>query len=273
LAKDIIKYGIILGIVCAVAGVGLATVYAQTKVVIDIRKEADFQNMLSQVVPGADSFDKVEADGKQYYVGLADQKTVGYAVQVSTGGYGGAIEIMIGTDPSLKVNKIVIMSQRETPGLGSKIQSPEFTSLFTGKTPQDPIAVGQDIEVITGATISSRAVAGGVKKALSDLEAALGGASKSVDLSSVPDGTYVGTGQGFNAKISVSVEMKAGRIEKVSVTQHSESEGVSDPAIEGVPRAIVEKQAIFVDEVSGATWSSRGIMEAVQDALKEFIKD
>ncbi|MGI6661946.1 MAG: FMN-binding protein [Bacillota bacterium] len=49
--------------------------------------------------------------------------------------------------------------------------------------------------------------------------------------------------------------------------RHDESPGIADPALNGVPKAIVEKQSVKVDAVSGATFTSQGIMEAVEKAL------
>lgn len=272
MTRDMLKFGLILGIVCAVAGAGLASVYAQTKIVIDQRREADFQKLLQRVVPQAQAFERVEKEGKEFFVGLAGGTTVGYAVRTSTGGYGGQIEIIVGTDADLKINGVQIVSHKETQGLGSKIQSPDFTDRFKGKTPSDPISIGQDIQGITGATISAKAVAGGVKKALADLSVAfLGSGTSGVDLKSVPDGTYTGVGQGFNGPVKVSVKVAGGKIEKVTILEHKESAGIADPALTGIPDAMVKKQSVNVDEISGATWSSRGIIEAVQDALKEYV--
>jgi electron transport complex protein RnfG len=54
----------------------------------------------------------------------------------------------------------------ETPGLGTKAFSPQFLGQFVGKSVKDPIKPKEDIDAITGATITSRAVCKGVKSAL-----------------------------------------------------------------------------------------------------------
>lgn len=82
------------------------------------------------------------------------------------------------------------------------------------------------------------------------------------------DGTYEGTGKGMNGDVTVSVEVKDGKISAVNVLSHEESEGISDPAIEQVPASIVEKNSTEVDTVSGATNTSKGIIEAVNKALE-----
>ena len=82
------------------------------------------------------------------------------------------------------------------------------------------------------------------------------------------DGTYDGTGKGLNGDIVVSVDVKDGKIASVEVVSHEESEGISDPAIDQVPASIVEKNSTEVDTVAGATLTSDGIIEAVNQALE-----
>lgn len=81
------------------------------------------------------------------------------------------------------------------------------------------------------------------------------------------DGVFEGVGQGLNGAIKVSVTVSGGTITDVTVLEHSETAGVSDPAIEQVPAAIVAANSAEVDVVSGATFTSNGIMEAVRNAL------
>ena len=81
------------------------------------------------------------------------------------------------------------------------------------------------------------------------------------------DGVYEGTGAGLNGQIKVSVTVSGGKITEVKVLEHSETAGISDPAIEKIPAAIVEAQSADVDIVSGATFTSKGIIDAVKNAL------
>lgn len=81
------------------------------------------------------------------------------------------------------------------------------------------------------------------------------------------DGVYTGKGAGLNGAITVDVTVEGGKITKVEVKEHSETAGISDPAIEQIPAAIVEAQSADVDVVAGATFTSNGIMEAVKAAL------
>lgn len=80
-------------------------------------------------------------------------------------------------------------------------------------------------------------------------------------------GQYQGTGNGRNGSIEVEVTLSEDKIESVEILSHSESEGISDPAIAKIPAAIVEEQSLAVDAVTGASLTSAGILEAVTDAI------
>lgn len=85
--------------------------------------------------------------------------------------------------------------------------------------------------------------------------------------SKLKDGTYPGEGSGM-ADMKVSVEVKDGKIASVEVTEHGESEGYCEPALEEIPKAIVNKNSTDVDAVAGATVTSDAIKEAVNNALE-----
>ena len=82
-------------------------------------------------------------------------------------------------------------------------------------------------------------------------------------------GTYTGVGAGKNGDITVEVTFSAEKIERITVVSHSETPSLSDAAIANIPTQIVEAQSLGVDAVSGATYTSNGIVEAVADAVKQ----
>ncbi|QQO07383.1 flavocytochrome c [Breznakiella homolactica] len=82
-------------------------------------------------------------------------------------------------------------------------------------------------------------------------------------------GTYQGTAQGFHGDITMEVTVDSGRILSVQAVEHTESPGISDPAFERIPKAIVDGQTLAVDVVAGASFSSRGIIDAVTLALEK----
>lgn len=82
-------------------------------------------------------------------------------------------------------------------------------------------------------------------------------------------GTYTGVGAGKNGDITVEVTFSAEKIERITVVSHSETPSLSDAAIANIPTQIVEAQSLGVDAVSGATYTSNGIVDAVADAVKQ----
>ncbi len=78
-----------------------------------------------------------------------------------------------------------------------------------------------------------------------------------------------GEGNGLNGPILVEVTASQDEITEVVIKDHNESPGISDPAIEQIPEKIVASQSLKVDTVAGATYTSEGILEAVENALAE----
>lgn len=91
----------------------------------------------------------------------------------------------------------------------------------------------------------------------------------SMGMAMAEETAYTGVGQGNNGDIKVEVALKDGKISAVKVVAHDETAGLCDEAIEKVPAAIVEANSADVDAVAGATNTSKGIMDAVKDALKQ----
>ncbi len=82
-------------------------------------------------------------------------------------------------------------------------------------------------------------------------------------------GTYTASVAGHNGDIKVEVEVDSEAILSVDILEHKESPGISDPAIERIPKAIVDGQSLAVDAISGATITSKAIVAAVTEALKQ----
>ena len=80
-------------------------------------------------------------------------------------------------------------------------------------------------------------------------------------------GTYTAEAAGNNGPVKVSVTVSEDAITAVEVTEHAETPGLSDPAINDIPSAIVEHQSLAVDTISGATNTSNAILTAVAEAI------
>lgn len=142
-----------------------------------------------------------------------------------------------------------------------------------------------DVDVVSGATYSSNGIIKAVKNALtgekdktvtgkSKQESASESDSSSVekaavqDASAYKDGTYYGTGKGFAGTMKVKVDIVGGKIASISIVSTKDGDSYAKSA-SSLLDTIVEKQSTNVDTVSGATFSSRGIISAVRSALSQ----
>ncbi len=82
-------------------------------------------------------------------------------------------------------------------------------------------------------------------------------------------GTYTAAGQGNFGDVEVSVTFSATKSVSITVGKHGETAGLSDPALKGIPAAIVKGQSLAVDTVSGATHSSEAVLSAVADCVRQ----
>jgi uncharacterized protein with FMN-binding domain len=92
-----------------------------------------------------------------------------------------------------------------------------------------------------------------------------------IDLSKIKDGTYEGQANGYRGLVKVSVTVKDHKITAIKVLSNSDDAAFFNRASAGVIKNILAKQSLKVDVVSGATYSSNGIMEAVRNALKKAV--
>lgn len=87
------------------------------------------------------------------------------------------------------------------------------------------------------------------------------------------DGTYTGEGQGFGGAIEVSVKVKEGKIVSIDVTKAEGEDSAYFTSAKGVVEQIIKEQNPDVDTVSGATFSSGGIIDAVKSALEGAVEE
>lgn len=193
--KEIIKPSLILFLVCAVITGALAYVSGVTKPIIDENNRKTEQESLAQVLPEAESFlepktaEALKADGftvsdriTRIYEGQKGSDSMGYVVEVSSKGYGGAIKMFVGIDKEQNITGVLLTSHNETPGLGAKASEPGFTGQYLGAFPEKAFSVvkgkandDSEIQAISGATITSRAVTQGVADAIALVKSMAGG--------------------------------------------------------------------------------------------------
>lgn len=171
--KKIIGLILSLTIICGVCAAVLAYVHSITEKPIADMKEQQKQAAVKAVMPaGVTTIESVPdvAGAVRCFVGKgADGKVLGYAAEgLSSKGYGGDIVLMVGFGADRKTivcYKTLVAA--ETPGLGMKLNTPEFAGQFGGKdaTALKLKKTGGDIEAITSATITSSAVLGAIADA------------------------------------------------------------------------------------------------------------
>lgn len=162
--EDMIKLSVFLTIACVIAAGALSITYVATKDTIALQKKSELNLALSkECLPGSSSV----KEEKDHFIGL-DKKggKIGYAFRVSPEGYGGAIDMLVGINMKGSVVGVKILSLNETPGLGMQAAEAKFLKQFVGKNAKSPLKAKKDIDAITGASITSQAVADGVKEAL-----------------------------------------------------------------------------------------------------------
>ncbi len=152
--------------------------FGLTKEPIEKSKKLEEQTKLQTVMPAFDNDPLAEpqavSDTITIFTGEQGGAISGYGIKSSVEtGYSGHFSVMFGVNPDGSVNKVQILDSAETPGLGSKASEPFFIDQFNGKLPGDfifkVVKDGGNIDAITGATITSRAVCDCVQNGLDAL--------------------------------------------------------------------------------------------------------
>ena len=160
---------ILVTLIVLVSAVLLGFTYDITKDKIAEQEVAQVRGLLKEMFPNMTSL-TLEND---IYAVLENDTTIGYGFVAVGTGYGGEISILVGLENKTTVKGIVIISQNETPGLGTRVAEEPFTSQFAGVAIDD-VSFGGEIDAITGSTISSTAVVEAVRNAALEKAESLG---------------------------------------------------------------------------------------------------
>ena len=176
--KENFKLGGILLIITMIAGLLLG--FAN-----DLTKEAIIENSkiskedLNYIMPSAEKIQdmaiEVDAESgiKEVYEAVSGSDVIGYVMKVTSKGFHGAIDFVIGISKDDKVTGIKVLSHSETPGLGAKITEDKYTERFKDKPATGYLEVvkvtpnkDNEVEAISGATTSSKASVNAVNEAI-----------------------------------------------------------------------------------------------------------
>ena len=168
----ILRLTVTLLLICAAVAAVLAVVNSITKGPIAAIQEQKTQNAIAVVLPEAGNVEKMPLTGDTGIVNAVYVSDAGYAVEVAPSGFDGEVTMMVGVADG-KVTGISVISHTETPGLGAvaaanNAKGEAFRGQFVGQS--GVLAVGDQIDGMSGATITSKAVVTGVNAALAFVE-------------------------------------------------------------------------------------------------------
>ena len=171
---------IALMVITIVSGGVLGFIYGLTKPAIDKVEENKNIKAINEVLKtdvAIATTESVIIEDLTYNLAYdAEGNFIGAAIKTySKNGFGGKIELMVGMLADGVINKVSVLSQAETPGLGANMVNDKFKGQFDGKDPKTFILKvkkdGGDVDAITAATISSRAVSEAIQRAADGFEA------------------------------------------------------------------------------------------------------
>jgi len=170
LPSTLLNMTLVLTIIALVSAGGLAFAYKLTKVRIEkVAQEKQLQAITKVILPGFTNSPDMEVQNiklKEGTLSLFPAKENGNLTSVavqsfSNKGYGGKVVVMVGLTSDGKITNTSVLEQKETPGLGTKMETERFRSQFNGKGPANSNLTvkkdGGEVDAITAATISSRA--------------------------------------------------------------------------------------------------------------------
>ena len=222
-----------LTVIALVAAVALATTNLMTEKPIAEQNLGENQQALKAMFPEADEFAELspgESSGVDFvYEVKQGGQTIGYAVKETVQGYGGSIEVLTGMETGGTLRGISVGGPdfKETEGLGARAKEPEFTDQFAGKTP--PLKLGENIDGISGATVTSRAVVDGVNQGVGKVQSLTGGETGGAAETEQPVREANASVIGYGGPVLVRVRLNAdGAIESLNVgeARFAETDGV-----------------------------------------------
>lgn len=175
---------IVMIVITGIAAAALGSVYEATKAPIAMAQAAKQQNAIKAVVPEFDNqpleeVKEYEVDGGvvKVFPATKDGKAVGYAIETFTNkGFNGLVKIMVGVDTDGNIITYSVLVNKETPGLGSKmnewfLNKGDIRGMNPDKDNMTVSKDGGDVDAITAATISSRAFLDAINRGVMTLQA------------------------------------------------------------------------------------------------------
>jgi len=174
--KYIIKPASILFITAVITVALLSLVFNLTEDTIKLQRERTQREAMKEILPQASEYRNLNVNKTgsivAVYEGISGNSTIGYVVQLSPNGYSGNIDLMVGISISdKKITGMRVLHHTETPGLGAKAVKENFYRRYDNKA-LVPLRVTRtypgenEIQAITSATITTRAITNAVNEAI-----------------------------------------------------------------------------------------------------------
>lgn len=198
--KDMLKITMSLVVIFVAAGFIMGGTFKVTSPIKYVAEQREKEEALKEMAPTAT--DPIKAAGTwqvhgksfEYFAATASGKPVTYIASTAGKGYSSYIGMLVAVDRDLKVSNLKVLNMHETPGLGDQVLEASFLDQFKGKELSKIVLLKtettENIQAISGATISSRAVTNGVKDAVQMLVDQYGGGVASAAKKTTAEGGH-----------------------------------------------------------------------------------
>ncbi len=165
-AKFIIVITVKLLVISMITALLLSCVNALTaeRIADNIKREKSAA--ITEIFPNSDSSEQLEfafEEMSAVYKVYSNSSVIGYAAEVTPLGFGGEMTVMVGVNTDGTVSGVKLISHSETPGLGSRVGENTYLIKYSGKNASQL----NEVDAITGSTVSSEAIREGISNALS----------------------------------------------------------------------------------------------------------
>lgn len=181
----------------------------------------------------------------------------------STDGMNGPVSVEVKFSDDA-IQSVIVIEHKETAGISDAALTQIPANIVNGQTLM--------VDAVSGATYTSNAII----EAVTDCVVQAGGSVEALQFASnkgyskaMSPGVYNATSHGHHSEIKVEVNLTTDAIQSIKVVDEGETYNLADPALKNIPVRIIETQSIGIDVITGATYTSRAILNAVGDCIKQ----
>ncbi len=167
--NNIIKMAVTLAFVGCLSGLLLTGLNLWTTPIMEANAQQQQLELLQQFFPEVEATKQEDVEGIIYDVVFdSEDEFLGVMALAQTEGYGGTISYYLAVGKYGLTEGVYIMGHSETPGIGCLITEPDFQEQIIGIDVNESFVIGEDVDVVTGATVTTEAFWGSVKKVIEE---------------------------------------------------------------------------------------------------------